>query len=87
MNKQAKGAVTVVAVILIVAAIWHLTNRSKTTFAKAIVKLGGASNYPVLLTFDEGLLKEWARALAKGKKEFSYNDARYNTVGGTKITS
>lgn len=39
----------------------------------------------LLLSFEDGFLKEWAAAITKGKKSFNYNGKDYNTQGGTAI--
>lgn len=85
MNKNTKGIITIVAVAAVVLAIWHYTHQNAKAYAKAIIKLGGSSNYAVLITFEEAFLKAWAKAITAGKSEFTYQSVKYNTQGGKKI--
>jgi len=89
MNKHAKGIITVVAVLAVVAACYHFFNRNSTAYAKLIIKLNGTTASVAQLTagLQEGFLKAWAKALAKGKQAFNYNGSEYNTTGGKKITA
>lgn len=86
MNKNVKGVLTVIGVVAVVLAVHHFTNRGKKAAAKQIIKLNGTtSSYASLLTMDEGYVKAWAKALTKGKEDFTYNNETYRTQGGTKI--
>lgn len=85
MTKNTKGVITVMALLAVVAGAWYFSNNTKKAYAKKITKLGGHNNYAVLIGFDAGFLKAWAKALGKGKKDFVYNSENYNTAGGKKI--
>ena len=69
MNKNTKGVIVVVGILAVAFAVWHMTNKSKKQYAKLIVKYGGATGYAALLTFEEGFLKAWSKALVKGSKD------------------
>jgi hypothetical protein len=86
MNKNTKTVLTLVGVSLVVAAVFHFGNASKKRYAKVIIKLNGTSgSYATLLTMDEGYLRAWAKALGKGKQNFSYAGETYSSSGGKKI--
>jgi hypothetical protein len=85
MSKNTKGIVTVVAVVVFAVAIYHFTHATKKVYAQRIIKLGGSSNYITLLTFDEGYLKEWSKALTNARETFDYNGKTYRTSGGTTV--
>ena len=81
MNKQTKGIVTVLAVAAVVAGAFVFFNRGKAQVAKYISKMVNAT-YVVLLTFEEGFLRAWAKALKKGDEAFDYNGKTYVTLTG-----
>ncbi len=85
MNKNTKGLLVALFVITAAVSVWHLTNKNKKAYAKTIVQYGGSTNYAMLLTFQDGYLKEWAKAIAKAKTEFSFEGKRFNTKGGKQI--
>jgi hypothetical protein len=86
MSKTGKGLITVVCIAVIGLAVFHLTNQGKKKYAKEIIKLNGTfGSYAWLMSTEEGYLKAWANALAKGKASFSFNNENYNTSGGKKI--
>jgi len=84
MSKNTKGILAVLAVSAVAMAIWHFTHQNAKAYAKTIVKMGGHRSYATLITFEEGFLKAWVKALIKGKTDFLYQDQTYNTQGGTK---
>lgn len=81
MNSN-KGFWIVIGVAALGAGAWYFTTHTITAYAKTIVKFGGSSNYPLLLTVDKGYAKAWAAALKGGKEYFTYNNQKYNTAGG-----
>jgi hypothetical protein len=85
MTKQTKGILVAVTVLAVAAFVYSKFANKKMAFSKTIVKLGGASSLPVLLTFEEDFLKQWALALKKGEKMFTYKGENYNTTGGKKL--
>ena len=88
MNKNVKGLLVVVVMGAAVGAVYFLTHKDKRTYAKKILEYNGSSQpYAWLLTLDEGYLKAWAIALAKGQQQFTYNNQQYYTQGGKKVTS
>lgn len=87
MTNQTKGILVAVTVLAIAAFAYSKFANKKMGFAKTIIKLGGASSLPVLITFDEDFLKQWALALKKADKTFMYKNENYNTTGGKKIKS
>lgn len=86
MNKNMKGALVVVAVAALGWAVWHFTHENAKAYARHIIKLNGSTgSFAALVVMDEGYLKAWSKALAKGNKDFSYKNGTYNTQGGKKI--
>lgn len=87
MTKNQKGILTIAAVIAIVAAGYHFFHRSAKQYAKTIIAYGGSNGTVAELInmMQEEFLKAWAKALVKGKPDFSYNGESYNAKGGTKI--
>ena len=85
MNKTTNGIIAV----LVIAGIGYFAYMKlygrKHKFAKKIIDAGNysSSGMAVLHTFDEGFLKEWAKASKKATPTFSYQNKIYNTKGGT----
>lgn len=86
-SKNVRGALVVLGVVVIVAGVYYFYSHNKRYYAKEIVNFGGSDSFVGLMGFEEGYLKEWAKALVKAKQSFSYNGKTYNTQGGTAIVS
>lgn len=87
MSKNTKGFLTVLVIGLVGYAVYHYTHPTKAMYAKKIIKYGKSSSYAGLLLFDTPFLKAWSEAAKKGSDSFAYASNRYNTLGGTKISS
>jgi hypothetical protein len=85
-SKNKKGLLVVLGVSAMVFAAWYMYSHTKRYYAKTIVKLGGNRNFAALMTFQEGYLKAWAKALIKAKTQFSFEGKDYNTAGGLVAT-
>lgn len=81
-NKHVSGIVIIAVITGLSAATYFLYKNKKVSYAKAILKYGGNSNYAFLLSAEEGYLKSWAKELKAGKTAFEYNGKKYNTQGG-----
>lgn len=82
MQKQRKGLYVALGVCAIAFGAWYLYSHTKRFYATTIVKYGGSRGFAMLLTFDEGYLKSWAKSIKVGKEKFAYNGNDYNTIGG-----
>lgn len=80
--KKRNGIIVVAVTAIVLVGAWYLYSHTKRFYASKIVKFGGSSGFAVLLTFDEGYLKAWAKGLSKGKETFVYNGNSYYTQGG-----
>jgi hypothetical protein len=85
-SKNKKGLFVALAVGAMVFAAWYMYSHTKRYYATTITKLGGSRSFASLMTFDEGYLKAWSRALIKAKTKFSYEGKDYNTAGGMLVT-
>jgi len=83
MSKNMKGIITVAVIIALAGAAYLFLHKTKKTYANAIVKSGKHGNFAFIMTFDEGFLKEWAKAVKNGSGTFRYNGKAYFTQGGT----
>lgn len=82
MNKNLKGLLAILLVGGVAYLAYTKLYNKKNRFAKMIIKSENASNMATLITFDEGFLKEWAKASRKQLPTFSYQGKTYNTKGG-----
>lgn len=86
MSKNTKGIIAVLVVAAVAGGAWYFTHQNASTYAKQIIKYNGSSqSYAWLVTLDKMFLRSWAKGIAKGKKEFVYQNERYNTQGGKKL--
>ena len=81
-QKNKKGLFVILGVSAMVFAAWYMYSHTKRAYATTIVKLGGNSSFPSLMSFDEGYLKAWAKSLSKARDTFVYDGKVYNTQGG-----
>lgn len=84
MTKNTKGAIAVITVLGIAFLTWRLMQKNKRAYANIISKNTG-NKYLILLTFDEGYLKAWAKAITSKNQDFSYKEETYNVLTGKKI--
>lgn len=86
MSAKKSTYIAIGVTIAVVGLAWYFYSHTKRYYATRITKLGGASNFATLLTFEEGYLKQWAKGLSKGKETFLYQGKSYNTQGGKIVT-
>lgn len=84
MNKNTKGILTVLGVVVVAGIAISVLTKNKRAFATVIMKGGAASNYATLLTFDEDYLRAWAKAVKRNQTSFEYKNETYLTQGGKK---
>lgn len=84
MTNGTRNGLIALAVIGIGGVLaWKFLLQTKRAFVRIITKKGAYKGSAItLMTFDEGFLKEWAKAVRKDKPKFSYNGKEYNTQGG-----
>jgi hypothetical protein len=80
-NKK-NGYIAVAVTVAVLGAAWYMYSHTKRFYAAKITRLGGSSGFAVLMTFDQGYLKAWAKAIGKAKPTFTYDGNNYNTQGG-----
>ena len=85
MNKNVKGAITVIVVAAIAYGVYKIAFKSKIATARYLVKTGKHENVATLMLLDEAYLKEWAKAVKRGEETFDYKDKKYNTAGGKAV--
>lgn len=83
MNKNVTGVLAVLIVGGVAYFAYMKAYGTKHKYAKKIIQTGNySSGMANLHTFDEGYLKEWAKAAKKGTPTFTYKGGNYNTKGG-----
>ena len=83
--KQRNGIIAVAVTAAVIGVGWYFYSHTKRFYAGRITKFGGTSNFAGLMTMDEGYLKSWSKAIAKGKETFSYDNRNFYTQGGTQV--
>jgi hypothetical protein len=64
---------------------YMLYTNTKMYFIKQLSKMGKLAYNDAYKTFDKEFLKAWYKSAKLGLAFFTYNGAKYNTQGGTKI--
>ncbi len=87
MTTQTRNGLIAVSVVLVGGALaWKFLLQNRRAYVRAILKNNASTGSSIaLMAFDEGFLKEWAKAARKNQDKFSYNGKEYNTKGGKAI--
>lgn len=86
MSKNKKGLIAVLLIGAVIVTGIFVTRNQQSVAAKKIIKLNGTTGtYAWLMGLEKGFVIAWAKGLSSAATYFTYNGARYNTQGGTKI--
>jgi hypothetical protein len=87
MTNQTRNGLIAVAVVVVGGALaWKFLLRTRRAYVRTILKNNASTGSAItLMSFDEGFLKQWAKAARKNDKTFAYQGKEYNTIGGKSI--
>lgn len=86
MSPTVKGLIAVGITAAVGYAAYRYFMQNKRAYVRVLLKNNVTTGSSIaLMTFDEGFLREWAKAARKNDSNFSYNSKQYKTIGGTAV--
>jgi hypothetical protein len=84
MNKNVTGVIVVVVVAAGAYFVWRKMT-SKKRNAMTVFTASAGRDLSKILSFDEGYVKSWAKAIKTGASTFVFNGVTYSKETGTTV--